>query len=153
MPGKIRLFRCYNHMGLVATKHDSNPQLKRLARKFKFCWKQSLNMILSKMRITRALIRLRGCAGWSAPLLFANPEDRFFSCRGPCDVTYNFIQNHNYWKDLHQIFSYLFETFGSMSEISFLVIACHKKYFSTAVKYMNVYFHQFLHLNVSDSNY
>ena len=24
-----------------------------------------------------ALIRLRGCAGWSAPVLFANPEDRF----------------------------------------------------------------------------
>ena len=23
------------------------------------------------------LIRLRGSAGWSAPLLFANPEDRF----------------------------------------------------------------------------
>ena len=23
------------------------------------------------------LIRLRGYAGWSAPLLFANPEDRF----------------------------------------------------------------------------
>ena len=34
-------------------------------------------MILSKKRITKALIRLRGCAGWSAPVLFANPEDRF----------------------------------------------------------------------------
>ena len=36
-------------------------------------------MILSNTRITKALIRLRGCAGWSAPLLFANSEDRF--CR------------------------------------------------------------------------
>ena len=27
-------------------------------------------------RIATALIRLHGCAGWSAPLLFANPEDR-----------------------------------------------------------------------------
>ena len=34
-------------------------------------------MILSKKRITKVLIRLRGCAGWSAPLLFANPKDRF----------------------------------------------------------------------------
>ena len=34
-------------------------------------------MILSNKRIIKALIRLRGCAGWSEPLLFANPEDRF----------------------------------------------------------------------------
>ena len=27
--------------------------------------------------ITKALISLRGCAGWSAALLFANHEDRF----------------------------------------------------------------------------
>ena len=31
----------------------------------------SLAKILSKERITKALIRLRGRAGWSAPLLFA----------------------------------------------------------------------------------
>ena len=37
----------------------------------------SLHILLSKKRITKALIRLRGCAGWSAPVLFANPEDRF----------------------------------------------------------------------------
>ena len=29
-----------------------------------------------KKQITKALIRLRGCAGWSAPVLFAIPEDR-----------------------------------------------------------------------------
>ena len=34
-------------------------------------------MKLSKKRITKALIRLHGCEGWSAPVLFANPEDRF----------------------------------------------------------------------------
>ena len=34
-------------------------------------------MILFKMLITKALISLHGCAGWSVPLLFANPEDRF----------------------------------------------------------------------------
>ena len=40
-------------------------------------------MILSKKRITKALIRLRGCAGWSAPVLFANPLRQVFSRRGP----------------------------------------------------------------------
>ena len=33
----------------------------------------SLHMVLSKKRITKALIRMRGCAGWSAPVLFVNP--------------------------------------------------------------------------------
>ena len=42
-----------------------------------------LDMILSKKRITKALIRLGRCAGWSAPLLFANPRKQFFSRRGP----------------------------------------------------------------------
>ena len=37
----------------------------------------SLDMILSNTQITKALIRLCGYAGKSAPLLFANPEDRF----------------------------------------------------------------------------
>ena len=32
-----------------------------------------LNMMLSKMLITKALIRLRACAGRSAPVLFSNP--------------------------------------------------------------------------------
>ena len=34
-------------------------------------------MILSNKGIKKALIRLRGCTGWSAPLFFANIEDRF----------------------------------------------------------------------------
>ena len=40
-------------------------------------------MILYNKRITKALIRLRGCAGWSAPLLFANHGRQVFSRRGP----------------------------------------------------------------------
>ena len=40
-------------------------------------------MILSTKRITKALIRLRGCAGWSAPVLFATPRRQVFSRRGP----------------------------------------------------------------------
>ena len=48
----------------------------------------------------------------------------FYHC-----VTYNFIQNHNHFRDLHQIFSYLFETFGTMSEIMFSNDSMSKKYF------------------------
>ena len=40
-------------------------------------------MVLYKTRITKVLIRLRGCAGWSAPVLFANPRIQVFSRRGP----------------------------------------------------------------------
>ena len=38
----------------------------------------SWGIILSGQRITKALIRLRGCAGWSGPLLFAYGKNRFF---------------------------------------------------------------------------
>ena len=41
----------------------------------------------SKKRITKALIRLCGCAGWSAPVLFPNPRRQVFSGRGPYDKT------------------------------------------------------------------
>ena len=40
---------------------------------------------LSKKRITKVLIRLRGCAGWSAPVLVANHRRQVFSRQGPCD--------------------------------------------------------------------
>ena len=42
----------------------------------------SLHMILSKKQ-KKALIRLRRCAGWSAPVLFTNPRRQGFSRRGP----------------------------------------------------------------------
>ena len=35
------------------------------------------DIILSRQRTTNVLIRLRGCAGWCAPLLFANGKNRF----------------------------------------------------------------------------
>ena len=44
-----------------------------------------INMALSKKQITKMLIRLRGWAGWSAPVLFSNPRRQVFSRRGPCD--------------------------------------------------------------------
>ena len=43
----------------------------------------SLDMILFIKRITKVLIRLRGCTGWSAPLLFSNPRRQVFLRRGP----------------------------------------------------------------------
>ena len=39
----------------------------------------SLDMILSNKPITKLLIRLGRCSGWTASVFFRNPEDRF-SC-------------------------------------------------------------------------
>ena len=58
------------------TKRDSNqsPQLHgETSWTIEISPVASLEMILSKKRITKALISLRGYAGWSAPLLFSNP--------------------------------------------------------------------------------
>ena len=46
-----------------------------------------LNILLSKMGITEALIRLRECAGRSASVLFANPRRQVFSRRGQINNT------------------------------------------------------------------
>ena len=43
----------------------------------------SIHIILSKQRTTKVLIRLRECAGWSAPLLFAYGIRRVFAWPGP----------------------------------------------------------------------
>ena len=40
-------------------------------------------MLLSEKRITKALIRLCRCLGWSGPLLFANLRRQVFSRRDP----------------------------------------------------------------------
>ena len=42
---------------------------------------ESLNMTLSNKQITKALIRLWGCAGWSAPFLFTNTNERFLEIK------------------------------------------------------------------------
>ena len=47
-------------------------------KKFEISPVESLHMILSTKRITKVLIRLRGCACWSAPVLFANPQRQVF---------------------------------------------------------------------------
>ena len=74
-------------MGLVETKpvfrvSDSArlkpvPSATETSKKIENLLVVSLNMILSKMRITRELIRLRGCAVWSAPCCSQTPEDKF----------------------------------------------------------------------------
>ena len=74
-------------MGLAATKPvfgvSDKGRLKPVSSATETSYKigillvASLDMILSNTRITKALIRLRGCAGLSVPLLFANFEDRF----------------------------------------------------------------------------
>ena len=69
------------------TKRVSNQSPQRLARKLKFHHVASLHMILSKKRITKAQIRLCGCAGWSASVLFANQQRQVFSLQGPYGFT------------------------------------------------------------------
>ena len=43
-------------------------------------------MWFSLKRITKALISLRGCADWSAPVLIANPRRQIFSRWGPINM-------------------------------------------------------------------
>ena len=71
-------------------------------------------MIISKKRITNALISLRGCAGWSAPLLFANPEDRFVASR-PIYTCIMSMYCFTYYMFFHQ---YLHRFEDNMKKIS-----------------------------------
>ena len=86
-------------MGLVARKPvfgvSDKASLKQVSSATEISLKieispvASLHIILSKTRTTKALIRLRGCAGWSAPVLFANPRRQVFSRRGPNKVCFS----------------------------------------------------------------
>ena len=73
------------HMGLDATNPvfgvSDKARLKPVSSAT-----ASLDMILSKKQITKALIRLRRCAGWSAPVLFATTEDRFSRVEAHMDL-------------------------------------------------------------------
>ena len=77
-------------MSRITTKHTKSQQrtddqnyLSLVTRKpvfgvcdqleaWDFAYIETTDIILSKQRIKKALIRLRECAGWSAPLLFAH---------------------------------------------------------------------------------
>ena len=65
------------------TRPDTNrPAQPQKLASLEILAKESRDIILSKQRTTKALIRLRGCAGWSAPLLFAYNIRHILSCRG-----------------------------------------------------------------------
>ena len=51
----------------------------------------SLDMKLSNKRIAKVLIRLHGCAGWSATLLFANPLKTGFLVSQPISSLENTV--------------------------------------------------------------
>ena len=80
-------------MGLVARKPvfgvSDKVCFKPVSSAIEASWKfeispvANLHMILSKKGITEALIRLRERAGWSAPVLFANPRRQIFSRQSP----------------------------------------------------------------------
>ena len=75
------------------TMPDTNwpVQPQKLARVLKF-WLKSRDIILRKQRTTKALIRLCGCAGWSASLLFAYGIRHIFSWPG--SFSYQYLANH-----------------------------------------------------------
>ena len=79
------------------TRSYSNQPATGTSWKIKIVLVASLDMILSNKPITKVLIRLRISTGWSAPLLFANPEDRF-----SCVETH--IKSH--WIDVHELLKY-----------------------------------------------
>ena len=64
---------------------QSESQTSLLARKLKFC-SQHVHMILLKKQTTKLLMRLRGCASWSAPLLLQITQDRFSQSRSNCYI-------------------------------------------------------------------
>ena len=64
---------------------SDKPQLQRLAKNL-ISLVASLDMILSKMWIIKALMSLRICTVRSAPLLFTNPEDRFSHAKAHMQV-------------------------------------------------------------------
>ena len=92
----------------VSTKSVSNqsPQLKRLAWKLKFHLQQVYIWYFPKSK-KKALTRLRGCAGWSAPVLFTNPRRQGFSRRGPY---YSCIYDpcNSEWTASHVFFCFVF---------------------------------------------
>ena len=71
-------------------------------------------MILSTKRITKVLIRLRGCAGWSAPVLFANPRRQVFLRSGPYVLRLESLKKCS----LHIVFHICLARFNSPWELA-----------------------------------
>ena len=66
-------------MALDATKLVLRVPNTCKVRLIEISLRASLDIIISNKRITKTLIRLYRCLGWSVPLLFTNPG-RLFSC-------------------------------------------------------------------------
>ena len=70
----------------------------------------SFDMILSNKQITKALSRLSGCVGWSAPVLFANPPKTAFLASRPichrcCLTNFRYIFNMKPGLEVINLFS------------------------------------------------
>ena len=87
------MFRSDAHMGLVARNHCLRgflqSRFKSVSSATETSWNITISLvaspdvILSNKLITKALIRQRGCTGWSVPVLFANLRRQVFSRQGP----------------------------------------------------------------------
>ena len=90
---------CHEKMCLreFPARSDSNwpAQLQKLAGGLRF-WLQKLDITLARQRTTKALIRLRGCAGWSAPLLFTYDIKHIFTWPG--SIILKSVTPLLYWK-------------------------------------------------------
>ena len=81
------------HYGLTTDLdmgHNARKSVFRISDKVRFKQQKieswlvaSFDMVLSKKRMTKALIRLCRCAGWTAPFLFANHRRPVFWRWGP----------------------------------------------------------------------
>ena len=98
-----QLHKVVPYMGLAATKLAFKVSDKvwfkpvstatETSYKIKVLLVASLDIILSNKQITKVLISLRGCAGWSPPLLFPNPRRQVFSRQSPYMTGYHGILN------------------------------------------------------------
>ena len=59
------------------TKQHSNESPSETSQNIEISSVASFDMIRSQKLLQKALFSLCGYAGWSVPLMFTNPEDRF----------------------------------------------------------------------------
>ena len=82
------------------TRPDTNrpAQPQKLAKSLEISAIESRDIILSKQRTTKALIRHCGCAGWFAPFLFAYDRRHIFSWPSSYIYIYIYIYRWNQGK-------------------------------------------------------
>ena len=90
-------------------------------RKFKFLPVASFRITIEK-RITKALIGLGGCAGWSALVLFVTPRRQFFLRRAHILKTKSNLAPWNWFKPSCKIIYWPFQ--GGTSFVDLLCFFC-----------------------------